>query len=176
MALDGFEGELKAAAGIDRNGDCAGVAKASKMAVAGITRIGHQHFVAGTGQQAQRQQQGSRGTGRYHDPCGVDRGLPASGIKSGDGFAQGRQTECAGVVRVSGAQRRDPGRDDGFGRGEVRLADFKMDDVASDGFQRLRPRQDVHHMERCDAVHACGGLAEGCGHARLSGRRSGCWR
>jgi len=88
VALDQFPGELEVAAGVDREGDRTGIAKLGEMPVAGITGIGHQHLVARACQQAQRQQQRAGCAGGDDDPCGLDRNLPACGVKPGNRLAQ----------------------------------------------------------------------------------------
>jgi len=58
------------------------------MAIAGIARVGHQHFVTWAGQQTQCQQQGTRCAGGDDDACWVDRGVPALVVKTRNRGAQ----------------------------------------------------------------------------------------
>ncbi len=176
MTLDQIERELEAAAGIDRYVHRARFAKARKVAVAGIAGIGHQYLVAGAGQQPQRQQERAGCPGCDDDARRLDCGLPARRIKPGDGFAQFGQAQSTCVMRMAGTQRGDAGLDNGRRCGEVGFANFEMDDVAPGRFQGLRPRQDIHDVERRDVVDARGRLQWFRIHAASPGDSSGCWR
>jgi hypothetical protein len=97
--------------------------------------------------------QRARGARRHDDARGIDVDALDAVMRS-DGLAQGAQTDRRRVVRMSRAQRRLAGRDDGCGGREVRLADFQMDDGASGGLEFARPRQQRHDMEGLDVRHA----------------------
>ena len=176
MTLDQFECELEAAAGVDRHVHRVCFAEAGEVAVARIAGVGHQYGVAGTGQQSQRQQQCAGCARGDDDAPGFDRGLPARSIQPGDGCAQFRQAQGAGVVRMAGTQRSYAGLDDGRGRGEVGFADFEMNDVAAGCFQGLCPRQDIHDVKGCDVVDTRGRPRPFRIHASSPRGCSGCWR
>ncbi|MOA23841.1 hypothetical protein D3C78_1444870 [compost metagenome] len=62
------------------------------------------------------------------------------------------------------------GAHDGFGGGEVRLADLQMNDVVAGGLQLVGARQQGHDVEGFDGAAA---RAEGRSHAALRDRAKG---
>ncbi len=118
------------------------------MAIAGITGIGHEHLIAGIDQRGEYQLQGAGGAGRDRHPAGIRTRVRR--ITRGDGGTQFRQSQRRGVMRATGLERRDTGLHDGRCRGEIRLADFHVDNGTSLRLHGTGARQDIHDVKWLD--------------------------
>src|SRR5690606_22655959 len=123
---------------------------------------GQQPVPARIHQQAAGQQQGAGAAGGDEDALRIQAHAVALGIEAGQRLAQLWQTTGRGVAGVSGGKRRLPRGDDGFGGGEVRLADLQMDDVVAFGLQLMGAREQGHDMKGIDGAAA---RTEGAEHA-----------
>jgi len=90
---------------------------------------------------------------------------PSSGIL-GDGLAQGRNPGGRIVGRVAVLDGLDARLRDVVERGDVRLADLQVDDVAALRFQRLRARQ---HMISAFRLQIANTIGEFHGHLQNVG-------
>ena len=128
------------------------------MAVTGVTRVGHEHFVAGINQGQTSQLQGGRGTRRDHNPMGGDLQAKARRVPVADAFAQGRQARGLGVLGLAIAHGFLGGLLNQRRCGEVRFANVeknhrlvRLGDLLCQGRGRFG---DLHHVERLNALSA----------------------
>ena len=75
-------------------------------------------------------------------------------IEARNGFTQLGDAARGGVTGLARRQRGLAGLDDRLGGGEVRLADFQVDNIATSSLQFIGPRQQRHDMERFDCATA----------------------
>ena len=113
--------------------------------VDGEAGVGVEHLVAGFQQSQQGEEQDGFGAWHHHYLLGRDPDAAAGGDLLGDGFPQlrvalGRAVVCPALLQggLSGGHNVRLG-------GEVRLADFQVDNVTSGRFQLAGPRQ---HLKR----------------------------
>ncbi|MPN52327.1 hypothetical protein SDC9_199983 [bioreactor metagenome] len=144
--------------GRDQHGLALG--RAHEVAVAGVAGVGHQDLVARVDQRQAGKLQSRRGACGNDDAPRRHVNAKALGIPAADVLTQCVQAQRRGVLRQAGAYGAVGGLlNEGRG-GEVGLADVQEDHrvVASSHFacQGLCGLGDFHHVERFDALGACG--------------------
>ena len=105
-------------------------------------------------QQGTGQQQRARPARGDQDALRVDVQAVALLVEAADGLTQLRYAARRGVTGFTRRQRRLASLDDRFGSGEVRFADFQVDDVVPGGLQLVGARQQGHDVERFDSAAA----------------------
>ncbi|MNQ76720.1 hypothetical protein D3C85_915670 [compost metagenome] len=124
------------------------------MPVARVARIGQQPVLARIHQQGAGQQQRARASRGDHDALRVDVQAVTLLIEAGNGLAQLGNAPRRGVTGFPRRQCRLAGLDDRLGRGEVRFADFQVNDVMAGRLQLIGARQQCHDVERFDSAAA----------------------
>ncbi len=122
------------------------------MPIAWIPWIGQQPVLTRVDQQAAGQKQRARASRGNQDTLRINAQPVARGIETRDRLAQCREATRGGVTGFPIGERRLPRLDDRRRRGEVRLADFQMNDVMACSLQFVGSRQQSHHMKGFDGA------------------------
>ena len=141
-----------------------------EIGVTGIARIGQQHLAAPLKQARQGQQHRPRRAGGDKDAADRNIHMVTFRVKLGDGFAQGGQTGGRGVFHFAFGEELNPRLHDQRRRGEVRLADFHVDDIGPRLLQCLGAGQQFHHVKglyRVEQVHT-GRIDDGLNGSRTA--------
>ena len=164
-------GRLKILRG--RNGERprAPLESAHEMAVAGISGIGHEHFVARVDIERGDGQESAGCACRHDDARRLEHARKSRGVMRGDRLAQRVQAERGRVRRAAFAQRAHAGLDHRRGRGEVGLADLHVHHAPARALEIVRARKHIHDFERFDfrgAARGCEMSGDGEGHCTFA--------
>lgn len=119
-------------------------------------------MLARVDQQAAGQQQSAGASRGDQHALGIDVAAVTLRVKPGNCLAQRGQPAGGGVTGVACGQCSLAGGHHGRSGGEVRLADFQVDDIVAGLFQCVGAGQQGHHMEGRDVLAA----AAIAGHGR----------
>ncbi|MNE13038.1 hypothetical protein D3C80_1058640 [compost metagenome] len=170
VALDQFGSQLVVRLRPHRHQLRIALDQAQEVAVARVAGIGEQPVLARIHQQGAGQQQGATAAGSDEDALGVYAHSVTPGIEAGQRLAQRRQAARGGIAGMSGRQGGLTGTHDGLGGGEIRLADFQVDDVVAGGLQLVGTAQQGHDVKGFDGATA---RAEERSHAALRDQAKG---